>query len=118
MAARQWLSMDRVRVQWSSRTRPSALLQWARAHGCLWNAATTKEATDHGRLTTLRWARENGCDVGYRVWTPAARGGHLGVLEYLCRTYGLRCADECKKVAEKNGHRALVRWFDEQTQNK
>ncbi|AVK76102.1 Ankyrin repeat domain containing protein [Pandoravirus neocaledonia] len=93
-----------------------ALLQWARAHGCPWNCVTTKEAAEHGHLATLAWACENGCDVDYRAWTLAAQGGHLAVLKWLFATYGPRCARECREIAEKSGHRALVRWLDEQAQ--
>jgi hypothetical protein len=37
------------------------VLQWARAHGCDWDAETCVAATTGGHLDVLRWAREYGC---------------------------------------------------------
>jgi len=88
------------------------LLQWARANGCPWNTRTTTEAAENGHLETLMWACENGCPVDYGAWALAAEGGHLGVFKWLSKTYGLRYADECRKIAQDNGHHALVAWID------
>ena len=40
-------------------------LKWAREHGCDWNSNTCYVAAREGHLDCLIWAREHGCD-----WNP------------------------------------------------
>ena len=37
------------------------VLQWAREHGCPWDANTCNAAAAGGHLEVLKWAREQGC---------------------------------------------------------
>lgn len=38
------------------------MLQWARAHGCDWDARTCSYAAADGHLQVLQSARANGCE--------------------------------------------------------
>jgi hypothetical protein len=58
------------------------VLQWARANGCPWEAATCAHAAEGGHLEVLRWARENGCPWSEYTCICAARRGHLDVLQW------------------------------------
>jgi len=40
------------------------VVQWARKHGCPWDARACTIAAQHGHLEVLRWAREHGCPWG------------------------------------------------------
>ena len=56
-----------------------AVLQWANAHGCGWNAASACElAAEAGHLHILRWARAHGCAWG-KTRSAAARFGRWEV---------------------------------------
>ena len=78
-----------VREAWSRGTRTGfgaaspALLAWKVACGMpRWNKWTCAEAAKGGHLGVLQWARANGCP--WDVWTCAyaAKGGHLDVLQW------------------------------------
>jgi hypothetical protein len=51
------------------------VLQWARANGCPWDAATCAWAAEGGHLEVLQWARANGCDWDKLTCSEAAWGG-------------------------------------------
>ena len=52
-------------------------LKWAREHGCDWDADTCIEAAKGGHLDCLIWAREHGCDWDSSTCYWAAEGGHF-----------------------------------------
>jgi hypothetical protein len=53
------------------------VLQWARANGCDWNAATCSEAAEGGHLEVLQWLRANGCDWHRGACLRAAAGSEM-----------------------------------------
>ena len=50
-----------------------AVLQWARAHHCPWDAATCYAAASGGHLDVLQWARKHGCPWNKQACYLAAR---------------------------------------------
>ena len=52
-------------------------LQWARANGCEWDSDTCAFAAEGGHLPTLQWARENGCEWDEDVRLMAAKLGYV-----------------------------------------
>ena len=58
------------------------MLQWARANGCEWDAATCSSAAGGGHLEVLQWARANGCEWDAATCSAAAEEGHLEVLQW------------------------------------
>jgi hypothetical protein len=71
-----------------------AVLQWARANGCEWNAWTCIYAATGGHLGMLQWALANGCPWNWYACSAAARNGHLEVLRWAC-------ANGCEWDAQK-----------------
>ncbi|AJF97249.1 ankyrin repeat protein [Pandoravirus inopinatum] len=59
-----------------------ALLKWARARGCPWDASVCAAAARHGHLGVLQWLRAKGCPWNDLTCANAARGGHLAVLQW------------------------------------
>ena len=57
-------------------------LKWARQNGCDWNSNTCKVAAENGHLNCLQWARQNGCDWDRYTCFAAARYGHLNFLQW------------------------------------
>ena len=62
-------------VSWAARFGQLEMLQWARASGCPWNAATCSEAALGGHLEVLQWARANGCPWDHHTRDVAT--GHV-----------------------------------------
>lgn len=60
-----------------------AVLQWARQHGCPWNAMTCASAARGGHLAVLQWARRNGCDWCVATCRDAVSNGHRGVVQWV-----------------------------------
>ena len=52
-------------------------LKWARQNGCYWNSNTCKIAAENGHLNCLQWARQNGCAWTSGTCEVAAWNGHL-----------------------------------------
>ncbi|CAM9288055.1 unnamed protein product, partial [Hapterophycus canaliculatus] len=52
----------------------SKVVQWARANGCEWNAATCSRAARGGHLLLLKWARGSGCPWDASTCMGAAEG--------------------------------------------
>ena len=51
------------------------MLQWARAHGCEWSAATCSAAAMGGHLEVLQWARAHGCEWNGDTCSAAVAAG-------------------------------------------
>jgi len=109
-----------------------AVLQWARAHDCLWETfeldrlpncsrttGTCERATEGGHLAVLQWARENGCPwTEFNVNARAAAGGHLAVLQWLLENdcpwlEDLEYDDDedCCALAALGGHLETLKWL-------
>ena len=43
-------------------------LKWARENGCDWDSWTCMYAAKNGHLNCLKWARENGCDWDFCIY--------------------------------------------------
>ena len=57
-------------------------LKWARENGCSWSSDTCIYAAENGHLNCLHWARENGCPWDTSTCSYAARSGHLSCLQW------------------------------------
>ena len=64
-----------------------ALLQWARAQDCPWDALTCACAASAGHLEVLQWARAQGCPWNVLTTMNAVSGGHLAALQW-ARAHG------------------------------
>ena len=99
-----------------------AVLQWARANGCVWDKLTCSLATQYGHLELLQWARANACpwpgdaiqhpSTGGDLCFSAARNGHLDVLQWL-RAGGSEWDKlKCLHIVQDEGVR---NWIQEQS---
>ena len=70
----------------------TALLRYARQHGCPWGKATCRSAAEGGHLECLRYAHENGCLMDEETCMYTAEGGHLECLRY-ARDNGCPCPE-------------------------
>ena len=62
-------------------------LKWARQNGCDWDSDTCKFAAWNGHLNCLQWARQNGCDWGRSACLIRARFyEHSHVVEWIKTT--------------------------------
>ena len=70
-------------------------------------------AAKGGQLSTLRWARQQGCPWDRRVSDAAAAGGHLAVLQWL-RQEGCPCSPWVYIAGQGSGFPDVVQWLEEQ----
>jgi hypothetical protein len=91
-------------------------LEWLRLQGCPHDEWAHAGAAAQGHTEVLRWFREHGglqtpASMSY-VATRAARGGHIGTLEYLhslgCERHELACS-----YAAEHGGLKTLRWLRE-----
>ena len=85
------------------------VLQWAKLNGCPWGPWTCAILAKAGRLVDLKWAKSNGCEMDETTCSSAAAGGHLHVLKWAKR---VRCPwdeDTCSSAA-KGGHLQVLQW--------
>ena len=69
-------------------------LKWAREDGCKWGSTTCKYAAAGGHLDCLKWAREHGCDWDVTECLSYAKKG-TGVLNWI------KSLSKVKKVKSK-----------------
>ena len=87
-------------------------LKWAREHGCDWSKDTCRAAAARGHLDCLIWAREHGCDWNSDTCSSAAEGGHLDCLIW-AREHGCDWnSGTCRYVARRYGHSNILDWMD------
>ncbi|CAM9772472.1 unnamed protein product [Laminaria digitata] len=58
-------------------------LTWARANGCPWDIHVCSEAASKGYLEILIWAHRNGCPWHEKTYAYAAAAGHLDILQWV-----------------------------------
>jgi hypothetical protein len=58
------------------------LLQWAREHGCPWDALTYFFALDGEHEEVLRWARDHDCPWDGSMIHAAVEYGSMNVLQW------------------------------------
>ena len=58
-------SRNRSRCASAARYGGLQLLQWAREHGCEWDAHTIDAARDNGCAATIEYVRAHGCPAEY-----------------------------------------------------
>ncbi|KAK3289193.1 hypothetical protein CYMTET_3354 [Cymbomonas tetramitiformis] len=86
------------------------VLQWAWEHGCPWDASTCYgAAAAGGHLEVLQWAREHGCPWDARTCAYAAAGGHLEVLQW-AREHGCPWDENTCLNAAEGGHLEVLQW--------
>ena len=78
----------------------TALLRYARQHGCPWGKATCRSAAEGGHLECLRYAHESGCPWDGATCWEAAFGGHLECLRYAHENGCPWDVDTCAHAAE------------------
>ena len=85
------------------------VLQWARAHGCPWDAQTCVWAARHGQLAVLQWARSQGCSWNPWICGEAAQNGHLAVVQWARAQGGPWNEATCAEAAG-GGHLEVLQW--------
>jgi len=88
-----------------------AMLQWARAHECDWDANTCAYAAEGGNIDVLWWLRENGCPWNEDTCSAASIGGHLDILEW---AHANGCPWDIYYIWEcvaRNGHLHVMKWL-------
>ena len=85
------------------------VLQWARAHGCPWDARTCLMAARNGHLAVLQWARAHGCPWDEQTCARAAGNGHLKVLQW-ARAHGCPWDEHTRLFAADIGHLEVLKW--------
>ena len=90
-------------------------LKWAREHGCDWDWQTCTEAARGGHLDCLIWAREHGCDWNWQTCYYAAAGGHLDCLIWAREHDCPWNSFECRKRAKANNHNNILEWMNIRT---
>ena len=84
-------------------------LQWARANGCPWDGIVCAYAALGGHLEVLQWARANDCPWGKWCCAYAAMNGHLAVLQW-ARANGCPWGRYTCMYAAQDGHLAVLEW--------
>lgn len=85
-------------------------LRWARANGCsLDKEWCLYEAAEHGHTHVLRWARAIGCKWDPAVCAYAAKGGRVDVLEW-SRANGCEWDQQTCAYAAASGHLETLQW--------
>ena len=87
-------------------------LKWARENGCQWEISTCRVAAGKGHLDCLIWAREHGCDWNPLVVEAAAGRGHLNCLIWARENGCIWNSIVCRKAAE-GGHLDCLIWARE-----
>ena len=87
-------------------------LKWAREQGCDWDSETCEAAASKGHLDCLMWAREHGCDWNSNTCKYAARGGHLDCLIW-AREHGCDWTSYTCMFAAHSGHLDCLIWARE-----
>ena len=61
-----------------------SLLKWARDNSCPWDELTCSAATEYGNghFEVLKWAHDNGCPWDENTCCGAAMGNHLEILKW------------------------------------
>ena len=75
-------------------------LQWARQQGCPWDRASSDAAAEGSHLAVLQWLRQEGCPWGPSTCAAAARAGHLEVLKWALKNGCASTRDVCRAAAE------------------
>ena len=84
-------------------------LQWARQQGCAWDCHVSEAAAVGGHLAVVQWLRQAGCPWGPSTCAAAAEGGHLEVLQW-ARKNNCGWSGRVCWAAAKNGHLQLLQW--------
>ena len=87
-------------------------LKWARQNGCDWNSNTCKVAAENGHLNCLQWARQNGCDWSSNTCYAAAENGHLNCLQWARQNGCDWDRNRCLSIANNKGHSHVVEWIN------
>ena len=87
-----------------------AVLQWLRSSGCPWDMFTCSWAALFGRLEVLQWARANGCHWSMYTFYSAAQGGHLPVLQWL-HANNCPCDAYTCALAANAGQLGALQWL-------
>jgi hypothetical protein len=77
-------------------------LKYLHQKGFAFDRSTAINAALYGRLDSLVYACENGCEISDYICTYAAQGGHLDCLKYLL-SLGKDLNEDCARSA-MNGH--------------
>ena len=85
-------------------------LQWARQQGCPWDLHVSEAAAAGGHLAVVQWLRQEGCPWGPGTCKAAAEGGHLQVLQWV-RENGCDWNWPVYWAAAVNGHLQLLQWL-------
>lgn len=64
------------------------MLQWARDHGCPWDAGTCIAAASAQQWALLKWARQQGCPYHEWACAAAAQGSYMTDLQKARRNGG------------------------------
>jgi len=84
------------------------VLRWVRENGCPWDAFACSGAARGGHLSALQWARANGCPWDTETCAQAAAGGHLSVLQW-ARANGCPWSQETCAMAGGR-HLSMLQW--------
>ena len=82
MVAGQRLPVGCHNVREGCLQRPSSTLRWARENGCNWNARTSTCAAARGHLEVLQWLRAEGCPWDFWTCCSAVQQGHVETLRW------------------------------------
>jgi hypothetical protein len=87
-------------------------LKWARENGCPWDSDICSNAAENGHLNCLQWARENGCPWDSDTCRNAAINGHLNCLQWARENGCPWDRRDCLLFAKFNNHTETVRWIE------
>jgi hypothetical protein len=94
-----------------ARHNARAVIQWARADGCPWDANACAEAAKGGHLDLLQWLRRNGCPWNTLAYGWAMVKSHAHIVEWFDDNERLVKIDDLWEPAIRQGHIEIVDWL-------
>ena len=98
-----------IKTTYSSLVHSTTLIKWAIDNGCpLQLCKWCIEAAKCGNIDVLRYTYQSEWD--YRIFSAAAMGGHINVMQYLKMNGCKWCTETCSNAA-LGGHLEALQWL-------
>ena len=89
------------------------VIQYCLDNGCLWTSLSLRVSARKDRLEVIKWAITKGGFLSKHVFSSAAIGGHIDVLQYLFDNKCPRVDNICIGNAARYGYLNVVIWMRE-----